>query len=73
MKSHLVKIVALTAILALTSWASSNLAADLPDAGQKEIAELKAQVTQLQERVAQLETRVDELFKPKLHPAGKID
>ena len=69
MKSHLVKIVALTAILALTSWASSNPAADPPDSGQKEIAGLKAQVTQLQERVERLESRVDELFKPKMRPA----
>ena len=69
MKSNPFKIAALAAILALTSWASSNLAADPPDSGQKEIAALKAQVTQLQERVERLESRVDELFKPKIHPA----
>jgi ubiquinone biosynthesis protein UbiJ len=71
MKSNLFRIAALTAILALTSWASSNLAAEPPDSGQKEIAALKVQVTQLQERVERLETRVDELFNPKVHPTRK--
>ena len=71
MKSNPFKIVALTVLLVLSSWVSSNLAADPPDSGQKEIAALKAQVTQLQERVERLESRVDELFKPKVHPTGK--
>ncbi len=45
MKSTPFTITALAAMLALTSWASSNLAADAPDAGQKELAALQARVT----------------------------
>ncbi len=69
MKNNPFTIAVLAAVLALTSWASSNLAADAPDSGQKELAALQAQVTHLQERVAQLESRVDELSEPKLRPA----
>ena len=71
MKSNPFTITALAALLALTSWATSNLAADTPDAGQKKTVALQAQVTHLQERVARLESRVDELSKPKLHLADE--
>ena len=61
-------IVALAFILALTSWAASNPAADTSDSGQTELAALHARVTQLQERVARVERQVEEFSQPKLRP-----
>jgi TolA-binding protein len=69
MNSTSCKIVALAALVALTSWASSNLAAAPPDTGQAEITALKAQVTQLQSRVDQLEGRFEEFLQPQIRPA----
>lgn len=71
MNRNSVKIAILIALLALAGWASSNLAADSPDATQKEMEAIKTQLTQLQKRVDQLETRVEKLSQPQLHPAGR--